>query len=158
MLDIIILTVGKMKNDNLRAEAAEYAKRLSPFARLEIVELPAAPFLKNGRERAKEIEGEQIMKYLEKAAARSGGPKRAVFLLAERGKVFSSPDFASFLDKNQPLFLIVGGALGFSPELYRLYPQISLSPLTFPHELARTILLEQIYRATTILNGKEYHY
>jgi 23S rRNA (pseudouridine1915-N3)-methyltransferase len=158
MLDLTILAIGRMKNDNLRAEVAEFVKRLKPFARLEIIELPAAPFLKNSRERAKEIEGEQIINFLEKSAVKNNGAQRSVWLLAERGRSFSSPDFAAWLDKSQPLVLVVGGALGFSPELYRRYPQISLSPLTFPHELARTVLLEQIYRAATILTGKEYHY
>lgn len=151
MLDITLVTIGKIKDKNYQAAAAEYVKRLKPYAKLKVIELLAAPFSLQSRERSKEIEGKRIEDCL---SSRSG----RVFLLAERGKVFASGDFAAFLEKSQPLTLVLGGALGFSSELYKKYPSLSLSLLTFPHELARVVFLEQLYRAVTILNKKDYHY
>jgi 23S rRNA (pseudouridine1915-N3)-methyltransferase len=151
MLDITLVAVGKIKDKNYRAAAEEYIKRLRPYAKLKVIELAPAPFSLHNQERAKEIEGKRIKEFL---ASRTG----PVWLLAERGKVFTSPDFAAFMEKKQPLILIMGGALGFSADLYQKYPPLSLSPLTFPHELARVVLLEQLYRAATILNKKDYHY
>lgn len=151
MLDITLIVVGKIKDKNYQAATAEYIKRLKPYVRLKIVELTAASFSAHSQEQAKEIEGKRIKESLSSRAGQ-------VFLLAERGRFFSSPDFAAFMEKNQPLTLVIGGALGFSAELYRSYPQISLSPLTFPHELARVVLLEQLYRAAAILSKKDYHY
>lgn len=156
MLDITLVAVGKIKESFWREAFEEYAKRLKPYARLKVIELPAEPFSKGGKEKTKEIEGKRIMDYLEKQSREFG--VLSAYLLAERGRTFDSPTLAVWLEKNSPLTLIVGGALGFSDELYERYPQISLSPLTFPHELARVVLMEQLYRAATILNGKEYHY
>jgi len=156
MFDITIIAIGKLKEKYFQAAFSEYAKRLRPYARLKIVELPAAPFSKLSQAKAKEAEGQRIINFLE--SKNKGASCPAVYLLAERGKSFDSQSLASWLDKNQPLTLIIGGALGFSPMLYEKYPQISLSPLTFPHELARVVLLEQLYRAATIINNKEYNY
>lgn len=156
MLDITLVAVGKIKEAFWREAFTEYAKRLKPYARLKVIELPAEPFSKGGKEKAKEIEGKRIMDYLEKQSREAGAS--SVYLLAERGRTFASPTLAGWLEKNSPLILIIGGALGFSDELYGRYPQISLSPLTFPHELARVVLIEQLYRAAAILHGKEYHY
>ncbi len=156
MLDITLIAVGKIKEAFWRDAFVEYDKRLKPYARLKVIELAPEPFSKSGKEKAKEIEGKRIMDYLEKQSHESGAV--SAYLLAERGRTFDSPALAGWLEKNSPMTLIVGGALGFSDELYRRYPQISLSPLTFPHELARVVLIEQLYRAAAILNGKEYHY
>lgn len=152
MLDITLLAVGKIKDKNLLALAQEYEKRLKPFARLKIVELPATPFSPALKDKAKELEGEKIEKFLEKKSA------AICYLLSENGETFDSLTFASWLQKKTPLILVVAGALGFSPVLADKYPKLSLSALTFPHELARVILLEQIYRAATILQHKNYHY
>lgn len=156
MLDITIIAIGKLKEKYFQAAFSEYAKRLRPYARLKIVELPAVPFSKLNQAKAKEVEGQRIIDFLESKNKETGRP--AICLLAERGKSFDSQSLAAWFDKNQSLILIIGGALGFSPTLYEKYPQISLSPLTFPHELARVVLLEQLYRATTIINNKEYNY
>jgi 23S rRNA (pseudouridine1915-N3)-methyltransferase len=157
MLDIIVLTIGKIKDKNLVVLEAEYLKRLKPFARVKLVELPAASFAPGTYEAAKRMEAERISEFLHKEENRSRGA--TAWLLAERGLDFkSSPDLAAWLNKKNPLILVIGGALGFSAELYGQYPQISLSPLTLPHELARVVLLEQLYRATTIINKKDYHY
>lgn len=155
MLDITIIAIGKLKEKYFQAAFAEYEKRLRPYARLKIVELSAAPFSKSSQAQAKELEAQRISAGLEKIAKNN---QPAVYLLAERGKTFNSLALAVWLEKNQPLVLVIGGALGFSPELYEKYPQISLSALTFPHELARVVLAEQLYRAATIINKKEYNY
>ena len=152
MLDITLVTIGKIKDKSYSTLIAEYLKRLKPYARLKIVELEAVAFSANTRDRAKDFEGERIENYLLKQK------ESVVYLLAERGEIFNSPDLAYWLERKSPLTLVVGGALGFSDFLYNKYPALSLSPLTFPHELARVVLLEQIYRATTILQKKSYHY
>jgi len=156
MLDITLLIIGKVKEKYWQEALAEYSKRLSPYVRLRIKELAATPFSENNKIQSKELEAKRIVEYLESSSVKKNSAQ--VYLLAERGKMSRSPDFALWLEKTQPLVLVLGGTLGFSDELYRRYPQISLSPLTFPHELARVVVLEQIYRATTILNNKNYHY
>jgi 23S rRNA (pseudouridine1915-N3)-methyltransferase len=156
MLDITIVAIGKIKDAHYLAAFSEYVKRLKPYARLEVSELPAASFSLNNQAKARDLEGRAITEFLFKNSKKQNSSQ--VYLLAERGKTFTSPEFASWLDKNQSLILVVGGALGFSPELYQRYPQISLSSLTFPHELARVVLVEQLYRAATIINNKSYHY
>lgn len=152
MLDITLLTIGKIKEKAYSALIAEYEKRLKPYARLKIIELAAASFSEKTRDRAKEFESEKIENFLNKHEG------AAVYLLAERGKTFNSPELAAFLERKSPLILVIAGALGFSEALYKKYPALSLSSLTFPHELARVILVEQLYRATTILQKKNYHY
>jgi 23S rRNA (pseudouridine1915-N3)-methyltransferase len=155
MLDITLVAIGKIKEAFWQEAFAEYVKRLKPYARLKLVELSPEPFIKGTQQKSKEIEGQRILDFLEK---NQRAETAAVYLLAERGQAFTSPALAAWLSKKSPLVLILGGALGFSEELYKRYPQISLSPLTFPHELARVVLTEQLYRAATIINGKEYHY
>lgn len=152
MLDITLLTIGKVKEKSYSTIIAEYEKRLKPYARLKIIELEASPFSENTKDRAKEFEGEKIENFLNKH------DEAVAYLMAERGKTFDSPELAAFLERKSPLILVIGGALGFSDALYKKYPSLSLSPLTFPHELARVVLIEQIYRATTILQKKNYHY
>ena len=157
MLDITLISVGKIKDKNLATLAQDYIKRLKPFAKLKIIEVEASPIISKNQTATKVLEGERLLKIIktEEEKARGG----VVYLLAERGKIFSSsPDLAAWLNKNNPLILVLGGALGFSDELYKKYSQISLSPLTFPHELARVIFLEQFYRASLINMKKDYHY
>lgn len=153
MLDIILVAVGKIKDRHYNALAAEYLKRLKPYARVKVIELEAAPFNEQTRERAKEFDGERIENFLSKQK-----DDRLVYLMAERGKEYDSLELAQWLNNKSPIILIVGGALGFSAKLYEKYPSLSLSLLTFPHELARVVLLEQIYRSATILQNKSYHY
>lgn len=152
MIDITLVAIGKIKDKAYSSLVTEYFKRIKPFARLKIVELEAIPFSEKLRDKAKDFEGEKIENYLNKQK------EAIVYLLAERGKSLSSVELANWLEKKSPLVLILGGALGFSDSLYKKYPSLSLSPLTFPHELARVILVEQIYRAATILQNKNYHY
>ncbi|MFA6416864.1 MAG: 23S rRNA (pseudouridine(1915)-N(3))-methyltransferase RlmH [Patescibacteria group bacterium] len=153
MMDIIIVAYGKIKQENFRALEIEYLKRLQPYARLKITELKAEAFSKSGQEAAKRIEGERLQNYL------SAYKSENIFLLAERGEEFDSVEFSKKINSLAgTLILVIGGTLGYSPEIFKAYKKISLSKLTFPHELARVILLEQLYRAAAIDNQKAYHY
>ena len=155
MLNITLVAIGPLKADYCQSAWTEYVKRLKPYARLRLVELAPASFSKTSQAKAKEMESQRLEDFLVEATKKE---QRPVYLLAERGRSFTSPELADWFGRNQSIILVIGGALGFSPRLYGLYPQISLSPLTFPHELARVLLLEQLYRSVTILNKKEYHY
>ena len=152
MLNLTLITVGKIKEAYLNEAALSYIKRIAPYGRLKIEELKAEPFLVSTKDKAKKIEAERIRNILVKKA------EAQIYLMAETGTLFNSLDFAAKLNSSQEIVLVIAGSLGFAKDLENEYPKISLSPLTFPHELARVILLEQIYRAATILNNKEYHY
>lgn len=151
MLNITLITIGKVKETYLNEATLEYIKRIKPYGRLVMQELKAEPFSGMTKDKAKQIEAQRIEAVLER---KSGAE---IYLLAEHGVQFNSVDFAAKI-KDRELVLVIAGSLGFAKELEVKYPKISLSLLTFPHELARVVLLEQIYRATTIINNKEYHY
>jgi len=157
MLKITILAVGKIKNENFKKAFEEYLKRLSPYASLKVDELDPEPFYDNSdKEKIKEKEGKKIAKYLEKFK------QSKIFILDEKGKEFNSTNFSEFLFKNEldEIVFVIAGTLGFSEEIfgYKNVIKISLSQMTFPHELARVILAEQIYRAIAINKNKSYHY
>ena len=152
MLNITILATGRVKEAYWREAILEYQKRLGPYARLKIEELKAESFTDSSKEKAKNNESRAILSFLNKKEGAE------IYLLSEHGELFSSPAFAKKINKIKELVLVIAGTQGFTKELLNKYPQISLSPLTFPHELARVILLEQLYRATTIINKKDYHY
>jgi len=151
MLNITLITIGKIKEASLNEAALEYIKRIKPYGRLVIQELKAEPFASTTKDKAKKLEASRIEAVLDRKS------DATVYLLAEHGAQFNSLEFAAKI-KDRELVLVIAGSLGFAKELEAKYPKISLSPLTFPHELARVILLEQIYRAATIINKKEYHY
>ncbi len=157
MLDITLVVVGKIKDKEIASLAKDYIKRLGVFVKLKIIEVEAVSFSDNNKEAAKYLEAERLIKVIEKEEANARGA--VTYLLAERGHLpKSSPDLASWLNSHSPLILVLGGALGFSDDLYNSYRQISLSPLTFTHEMARLIFLEQLYRSALINSGKKYHY
>ncbi len=153
MLDITLVTIGKVKDKSYLSLISDYQKRSKPYLKLKIVELDALSFSDKTKDKAKEFEAERIVNFLNKQKDNA-----AVYLLAERGEIYDSVEFANWLNKKSPLIFVLGGSLGFSESLYNNYPSLSLSPLTFPHELARVIMLEQLYRAATILQKKNYHY
>lgn len=155
MLDIIIIAVGKMKDKNYAAAAAEYVKRLSPYARLKIEELKAEPFTTEADKlKAKNKEQEKLLSLL------NNYPQSTVWLLNERGEEFTSTALAKECQEiSGQLVLVIGGTLGFGEKLLGgNYRKFALSRLTLPHELARVVLLEQLYRAVCIIKGKSYHY
>ena len=152
MLNITIIAVGKIKEAFLNEVALSYIKRIKPYGRLKIEEVKAEAFSVAYKDKTKKIEGEKIQSILDRKS------EAQIYLMAEHGTLFNSQEFAVKLNSTQEIVLVIAGSLGFAQELENKYPKISLSPLTFPHELARVVLLEQIYRAATIINKKEYHY
>lgn len=156
MFHITILAIGKLKEKYFQAAAEEYAKRLKSYVKLEIIELEAESFSEDegSKIKAKKKEGERIFKFLKKRN------NAEVIILDEKGKEFSSEKFAKFLDSiDRHIVIIVGGSLGWDDEIKKQpFMRLSLSQMTYPHELARVALLEQIFRAVAILKGKDYHY
>jgi len=155
MFDITILAVGKIKEEYFKEACGEYIKRLSPYARISIEEIPYEPFHHDGEKtKAKQKEGERIKKFLEKR------DNCEIFLLDEHGREYTSEQFAGAMEKiSAPIVFVIGGSLGMSEEVLSLpYKKIALSSLTFPHELVRVVVLEQIYRVVTIINNKTYHH
>jgi len=154
MFKIKIITLGKFKEKAFLELEKEYLKRLNAFAKVKLVELPEVPYRGNDDiDRVKEKEAEKIIKQLP-----DGG---IVILLEEKGAVRTSKDFATFIERTgglgKELVFVIGSGVGLHSSLkaYSNY-SISLSLLTFTHNFARVLLEEQIYRACTILAGKEY--
>ena len=154
MLSISIFAVGPLRDAAYRNLAAEYEKRFKPFGRLTVREVGAEPFTQTTRDIAMRREGDRLQKALVQFA------DATVVRLAETGTEYDSPGLARWLEaRTGHIVFVVGGALGFSPEIIKAVPAaLSLSRLTMPHELARVVLLEQLYRAGTIIKGKTYHY
>ncbi len=135
-----LIAVGKVKKGWLRDGLAVYYQRLPELETIEI------------KDSNPEKEGTQILSML-KSSDR-------LIALSEEGKTFSSLKLANFLAKanSNSLVFIIGGATGLSQALKQSATQLlSLSPMTFPHEIARLLLVEQLYRAKTILQGSQYH-
>lgn len=153
---ITILTLGKLKETYWRHAEEEYLKRISPYAKINFIEIKEEPFRDgDDREKIKLLEAEKIKKHLP-----DGG---VIIALHEQGTEYDSPQFAKFLESNttrgEHLIFIVGGPLGLHKHILSLAQhKLSLSRLTFPHQMVRTILLEQIYRGICITKGKQYHY
>lgn len=155
MYKIKIIALGKFKEQAYRELESEYVKRLSPFAKLTIVEIPEVSYgTKQDIDRVKLEEAEKIQKNVSDGST--------VILLEESGKQYDSPAFAKFLDQmgstGNEITFVLGSGVGLHPSLKTAGAKtFSLSPLTFPHNMARVVLEEQIYRACTISAGKEYH-
>lgn len=159
MVSIHLICVGKLKEKHFAAACAEYEKRLGPFCRLSVSELP--------EERLPEDPSPaQIQAALEKEAARireklprSG---RLIALCVE-GKLLSSPQLARTLadwmvEGTSSVSLVIGGSFGLHPSVKAQADlRLSMSPMTFPHHLARVMALEQVYRAFQINAGTRYH-
>lgn len=158
-MDITIISVGKLKEKYLKAGIAEYLKRLKSYAKVKIIEVPDEPAGNNLSlkeiEQVKEMEGKKIIQKI---------PDRSeVIALDLRGKEFTSEKFASYIDETATygkshIVYIIGGSHGISDEvLEKTHLKISFGKLTYPHQLMRLILVEQIYRAFKILNNEPYH-
>lgn len=148
-----LIVVGATKEKYLKQSEQEYLKRLTKFTKLQYVEVGSSKKSKL-REECLAMEAQNIIKHV--------GERDHVILLDENGDQFSSRKFAQRLNHlmttEANLVFLIGGAFGFSEEIRaRAKASISLSKLTFPHHLVRTIFLEQLYRAFTILNGGKYH-
>ena len=154
MFAFTVLAVGRLKSDFNRRAADEYLARLRPYARVNEIEVRAMPFSAANRERARQSEGQALLRALRNF------PDAEKIALSETGEQFDSLGFSAFLSGlPRPLVFVVGGSLGLGDEVYRaLDRRLALSRLTFPHELARVLLYEQLYRAATLSAGKTYHY
>ena len=158
-MNISIVTVGKLKEKYLKQGIEEYLKRLGSYAKVEVIEVPdeKAPEELSDTEmiQVKQKEGERILAKI--------GPDTFVIALAINGKLKSSEELADTLDKlatygKSKIAFVIGGSLGLSAEvLKRADEQLSFSKMTFPHQLMRLILVEQIYRAYRINRGDAYH-
>lgn len=159
MLKITVACVGKVKESWMRAGIAEYEKRLGRYCKLttqQVADEKTPDGASPAEETAiKEKEGQRLLSVI---------PDRAfVIALAIDGRRFDSPAFAAEIEKISTagcsqLVFVIGGSLGLSdPVLRRADMKISFSDMTFPHQLMRIILLEQIYRGFRILNGEPYH-
>lgn len=156
-MKIKVILTGKTRTRYILEGMRDFSKRIRRYIGLEEIIVPEQK--KSGKlseEEIKEREGERILAHLE--------PRDWVVLLDERGKSKSSRELAGFLQEHimsrtEKLTFIVGGAYGFSKELYqRANQSISLSRMTFPHELVRLVFYEQLYRAFTIIRGEPYHH
>lgn len=158
-MKITILTVGKIKEKYFTGAIAEYAKRLSRYCKLEIIEVADEKTPEKSSEHEEELirqkEGQRLLKYIKDGAH--------VIALAIDGKQYSSEQFADKIHTlgirgESHLQFIIGGSIGLSQEvLSRADEKISFSAMTFPHQLMRVILLEQIYRGFRIIHGEPYH-
>ena len=159
MITVQILCVGKLKEKFYTDAAAEYVKRLSGYCRLAVTELPEERLPQNPSQAqiaaALEKEGELAAARIPKGAA--------VTALCVEGKLLSSEELAARIEGwagtgRSSLAFLIGGSYGMSPALKaRAELRLSMSPMTFPHHLARVMLLEQIYRAYQINAGTKYH-
>ncbi len=153
---LTVLFTGKTKERYLKEGIGEYLKRIGRYAPLTSITLPDLKISgKAGHEQLKKMEGEQILKKLK--------PVDHVILLDERGQMFNSTEFAQHLSalegRTGHTVFVVGGAYGFSDEVYqRANETLSLSAMTFSHQMVRLIFAEQLYRAYTILKGEPYHH
>lgn len=156
MYQLRILTVGKLKEEQWKSACDEYLKRMRPFARLEIIETNEEAFAKpTDKQRVMRFEAQHITKHIHR--------DDFVIALDRQGTQYSSERFARALEQKgevgERITFVIGGPLGLAPEiLTKARLRLSLSQLTFPHQLARVVLMEQLYRAMTIIHGKQYHY
>ncbi|MCF0172212.1 MAG: 23S rRNA (pseudouridine(1915)-N(3))-methyltransferase RlmH [Bacteroidales bacterium] len=156
-MTIKLIVVGKTESDYLRKGVALYEGRLGHYCRFAIAEIPELKNVKAlSREQIKEREGELILKNLR--------PSDDVILLDERGQMFSSVEWAKNMEDRMAhcsgdIVFVIGGSYGFSQAVYeRCGSKISLSRMTFSHQLVRVIFLEQLYRIFTIIKGEPYHH
>jgi 23S rRNA (pseudouridine1915-N3)-methyltransferase len=158
-VNISIITVGKLKEKYLKQGIDEYLKRLSAYAKMDIIEVPdeKAPEELSDIEmiQVKQKEGERILAKIH--------PDAHVIALAIEGKMKSSEELADTIDKlatygKSKIAFVIGGSLGLSQEvLQRADEKLSFSKMTFPHQLMKLVLLEQVYRAFRINRGEPYH-
>lgn len=156
-MKITLLTVGKTDKDWVKQGMDIYVSRLKHYIPFSITEIPE---LKNvsalSREQIKAKEGELILKNVK--------PADNLVLLDERGKEYSSVEFAKALQdkinyEGKDIVFVIGGAYGFSEYVYRrANSKMSLSRMTFSHQMVRAIFAEQLYRAFTIIKGEPYHH
>lgn len=156
MMKIKIVSVGSIKEKFLKDAISEYLKRLTRFAKIEIIEVDETKIQNKSEEQVKKEEGERLLKRI--------GQDEFVFLLDLKGELISSEVLAQKINDliNKGISLltfVIGGTLGLSEEVRkRANIKLSISKMTFTHQMCRMIILEQIYRAFKIINNEEYHH
>lgn len=156
-MNIKLIAIGKTDNKQLQSLIDEYLKRLSFYVKFELDIIPDVKNVKNLSEaQQKQKEGELILNRL--------SPTDQLILLDEKGKTFSSVKFSEELQKKmnsgiKTLVFVIGGPYGFSDDIYqKAQGKISLSAMTFSHQMVRLFFIEQVYRAFTILRNEPYHH
>ncbi len=158
MINVTVIAVGKLKESYLRDGCGEYIKRLGAFGQISVVEIaeeragdnPSATEINNIIEK----EGERILAKIPKGAA--------VIPLCIEGREYSSPDFSKLIEdismNSSHICFVIGGSFGLSDSVKNVGKyKLSFGKMTLPHQLARMVLLEQIYRAFSISNNSKYH-
>ena len=158
-MKITLLTVGKIKEKYLKDAIAEYSKRLSKYCKLEIIEVADEKTPDNASEVVENVirdkEGERLLKYVKDDAF--------VITLEIKGKMMTSEELAEKIDTLgirgvSHIMFIIGGSIGLGEDVIKRSDfALSFSQMTFPHQLMRVILLEQIYRSYRIISGEPYH-
>lgn len=158
-MKITVITVGKIKEKFMKDALGEYSKRLSKYCKLEIIEVADEKTQENANEvvcnQIRQKEGERILKYVRDDAF--------VITLEIKGKQLTSEELASKIETlgvqgTSHIIFIIGGSIGLSEEVMKKSNfALSFSKMTFPHQLMRVILLEQVYRSYRIISGEPYH-
>jgi 23S rRNA (pseudouridine1915-N3)-methyltransferase len=152
----VLILVGKTVNKHFVAGIDDYAERITHYMPFEIITIPELRNTKNlSEDQQKTAEGDLILRQIQ--------PSDTVVLLDEHGKEFRSVDYARWLSQKQQtarrLVFVIGGPYGFSEAVYaRANEKLSLSKMTFSHQMVRLIFTEQLYRACTIIKGEPYHH
>lgn len=158
MMNVTVIAVGKLKESYLRDGCAEYIKRLGSFAKINVIEVNECRCSDNPSqseiEQVIEKEGEQILKKIPKGAW--------IIPLCIEGKEYTSPDFSAQIETISQscshICFVIGGSFGLSHAVKNAgKSSLSFGKMTLPHQLARLVLLEQIYRAYAIANNSKYH-
>lgn len=156
-MNIRLITIGKTDNKNLQTLIEDYSKRLSFYVKFDLEIIPDIKNVKNLSEaQQKEKEGELILAKLT--------PTDQLILLDENGKTFNSVGFSDYLQKKmnagiKTLVFVIGGPYGFSETVYqKAQGKVSLSEMTFSHQMVRLFVIEQLYRGFTILKNEPYHH
>ena len=152
----VLIQVGKTVNKHFVTVIDDYVGRINHYMPFDVVTIPELKNTKNlSEDQQKQAEGELILKQLQ--------PTDTVVLLDEHGTEFRSIQFARWLEQKQQtsrrLVFVIGGPYGFSPAVYsRANEPVSLSKMTFSHQMIRLTFTEQVYRACTIIKGEPYHH
>ncbi len=156
-MKVTLVCVGKTDEKYIEEGIAKYTKRLIHYVKFNITVIPDIKNSKNlSQEQQKEKEGELILKQVDNSDT--------LMLLDEKGQQYRSVDFSKLLDKNmvsnvQHMVLVIGGPYGFSDRVYqRANGLLSLSKMTFSHQMIRLFFVEQLYRAFSIMRGEPYHH
>lgn len=160
MININIISVGKIKEKSLKELINEYSKRISKYAKLEFIEIPDEK-IDNA---SSEVEISNIQKIECDKIIKKINPKSYVFCLDLKGNNYTSEEFSKKLDNiatytSSSITFVIGGSLGLNNEIRKLSNElICFSKLTFPHQLIKLFLLEQVFRAFKISNNETYHH